>query len=416
MRISRENLSLVNPRINLHNLIEPSRKELNRQRQATLGVAFKNDEGVIGGGSGKTNSKVQELVGKLLDETLALSVRQSAAKEIGRIREIQAKEDFIALIRALDSKDYFVKGTIPLVLFKNSESAIKDVDVALLRQDLLSEDPYTCSYAAWVLGNLKSDAKETVPDLIKVLSRDKGPRDHAIWALGRIGPEASEAIPYLKEFLTNEDDGTKIATLTALGNMKEKAKELSLEIKEILLKDRNSNVRYYAAQALGEIKPSKDEIINALIETLKQDQSAVQNGAIDALGKMGSNAKKAVPDLIKALDNNELRTNAIYALGHIGEEAKDAVPALVKISNNEENTGHAAIFYALGNIGPAAKDAVPTLMSFVSKPRKDAKDEFDFVHAVEALAKIQGKCIHHMHEEIDKKNKKPGFLSWLFGF
>lgn len=76
------------------------------------------------------------------------------------------------------------------------------------------------------------------------------------------------------------------------------------------LKDRDQNVRIYAAAALGRIGSSSG--VQALAEALKDREPAVQLAAVQALERIGSKAKKAVPAL------KELAAEA-------GPELKEAV-------------------------------------------------------------------------------------------
>src|SRR5262245_41372105 len=54
------------------------------------------------------------------------------------------------------------------------------------------------------------------------------------------------------------------------------------------------------------------------------------------LGEMGVDAKVAVPALIEALKDKELRYSAAIALGDIGPDAKAAVPALMEALRVED--------------------------------------------------------------------------------
>jgi len=65
---------------------------------------------------------------------------------------------------------------------------------------------------------------------------------------------------------------------------------------------------------------------------LRDESRPGRDGAIWALGRLGAEAKDAVPDLIHALrDDDELiRATAAEALGRMGAAAEHAVPALIE--------------------------------------------------------------------------------------
>lgn len=70
------------------------------------------------------------------------------------------------------------------------------------------------------------------------------------------------------------------------------------------------------------------EEISNVVQQLKDKNANVRMKAAESLGRMGANARQAVPDLIDCLDDKAagMRMKAIKALGEIG--AKEAVPAL----------------------------------------------------------------------------------------
>ncbi len=84
-----------------------------------------------------------------------------------------------------------------------------------------------------------------------------------------------------------------------------------------------------AEHALGRIGAPA---VPLLVEALRSPDVAVRLRAVEALGRMGSEAANAVPTLIPLLDdaNPDVRRSAARTLGLIGPAAKDAVPSLVR--------------------------------------------------------------------------------------
>jgi HEAT repeat protein len=91
---------------------------------------------------------------------------------------------------------------------------------------------------------------------------------------------------------------------------------------------------------------------------------SLEETAVDSLARIG---RPAVPELIKALRNNEpkLRYQAAQVLGRIGPEAEVAVPALVRAMEDPEPGVQKAAARALGQIGTEAGDAVRALMDLI---------------------------------------------------
>jgi hypothetical protein len=104
--------------------------------------------------------------------------------------------------------------------------------------------------------------------------------------------------------------------------------------------------------------------------------------AAGALSLAGPGAKDAVPDLVEALQKNDLkdkkmseniRGTVLYALQKIGPGAKAAVPAAIAILRDKSL--HFSLRQdaaeALGSIGPAARDALPFLKAAANDPQEE---------------------------------------------
>ncbi|MEK7384627.1 MAG: HEAT repeat domain-containing protein [Elusimicrobiota bacterium] len=90
-------------------------------------------------------------------------------------------------------------------------------------------------------------------------------------------------------------------------------------------------VRHYCGQALVKSMSQKSSVQTALLASaLKDGLSDVRLYAAAALGQIGSRAKQAVPALAEALKDSEpvVRLNAALALGKMGRGARPALPAL----------------------------------------------------------------------------------------
>ena len=143
--------------------------------------------------------------------------------------------------------------------------------------------------------------------------------------------DAKEALPVLLESLDYPDAGVRANIASALGELGDKSVGAPLLT---LLKDSDSLVRIKAAESLGLL--NYVEGIDLLAQVLHADNDPlVRLHAAEAL-RMVKNIK-ALPHLIKALDDPDKRVRAYAAdsIGHIG--VVDALPILIEKLDSEQS-------------------------------------------------------------------------------
>ena len=291
---------------------------------------------------------LSDLIGELKDK--ALYFRWSAAAALGRI----GPEAVPALIAALKDENEHVRESAADVLGDIGPEA--KAAVPALIEALKDKDEGVRWRAARALGDIRSEAKDAVPALIEAI-KDDDIRWSAAAALGRIGPEAVTA---LIAALKDENEHVRESAADVLGDIGPEAKAAVPALIEAL-KDKVEGVRWSAAAALGRIGP---EAVPALIAALKDENEHVRDSAADVLGDIGPEAKAAVPALIEALKDKVEgdRWSAAAALGRIGPEA---VPALIAALKDENEHVRDSAADVLGDIGPEAKAAVPALIEAI---------------------------------------------------
>ena len=187
------------------------------------------------------------------------------------------------------------------------------------------------------------------------------------------------------------------------------------------LKDPDDRIRWIAAETLGVLRAEAKAVVPTLAGMVNtevgpvppgevairsfQDQGQIyvlgenQKGgdplriaAIQALGGFGREAANAVPELVQALRDKDLRVRwfAAEALGLIGPDAKAAIPALhaalrsrdavaADAANVDGGVADAPMrliaAFALGRIGPEARAAIPDLIAALSGPDSRVRAE-----------------------------------------
>ncbi|AKL98508.1 HEAT repeat domain-containing protein [Endomicrobium proavitum] len=115
-----------------------------------------------------------------------------------------------------------------------------------------------------------------------------------------------------------------------------------------------------AANTIGSMAAGS-ETVNILIGKLNSDSALVRLGAIQAIGKLGSNGAQAVPAIIPFLSSADanVRANAAFALGQIGPKASAATPQLIQLISDKNSKVQRNAVEAIANIGGAN---VPSLL------------------------------------------------------
>lgn len=138
---------------------------------------------------------------------------------------------------------------------------------------------------------------------------------------------------------------------------------------------------------------AEDADVPRLIEKLLKDEKVGnRRKAAQDLGQLGAKAEKAVPALIRALEDNDVavRDEVEVALSKIGEVA---VPGLLDGMRNDDQFVRVRIVTILGNIGPSAgKRALNALEEASTKDTssfvKDAAEKSAFRVKVDAKTLI----------------------------
>jgi len=249
-----------------------------------------------------------------------------------------------------------------------------------------AEDPaqpavYNGRTAAQWLTELKR-LRGSQSDMVAVVS----PGD-ALIALGK------DAIPALAQEVAEHDDADIVEILGRIG-------EPAVPALSQCLDDRTPEFRCLVLGALSRTK-GKERAVPAIIQCLADTESIAEIGgekvkpcnvAADLLQQIGAPPREALPALIEALgqtDHPLMQQAACEALGRLGPQARSAVPALAKATDPRvPKVAHSAI-KALGSIG--GEQAVAALAArFDTLPGNESPSGYDLQgEAARALGKTK---------------------------
>jgi HEAT repeat protein len=140
------------------------------------------------------------------------------------------------------------------------------------------------------------------------------------------------------------------------------------------------------------------------IEMLEGTNPTAKLSAVNAVGKIGPEAKEAIPALIEMIRqtrNHDRKTllgcnHALLAMG------KEIVPYMISLLKDDEWEMRRGAAWILGKVGPDAKAAVPALTEALKDPNPAVQKK-----AAEALQKITGKNAEAVNPHSGESASKP---------
>jgi HEAT repeat protein len=156
---------------------------------------------------------------------------------------------------------------------------------------------------------------------------------------------------------TIQVEGTGPSTKEPLYN----GKPLSAWIKA--LQDKDPNVRQEAAEALGRMGPDARAAVPALRDAMEDKQ--ISEVAAVALWNVD---RATFIDVLKTQRGSQSGWAAVVALWQIGPAAKEVIPILLEIAKNERDSDRPHALAALGSVGADPEVALPLLTAALRDP------------------------------------------------
>ncbi|HLF93229.1 MAG TPA: HEAT repeat domain-containing protein [Planctomycetota bacterium] len=307
-------------------------------------------------------------------------VRKEAAKSL---RSLRAREAGSALVEALNDGDVEVRfDALEAVVALRVREALP----TLLRIPGIVRPEYAAA-AIFKLGGY-----ELIPDLEKRLSHEReNVCEIAILALGFLGSRASLA--RIAPLLEGPATGVQIPAMQALAHLGAKEQGPRLLAR---FRNREEFFEFFyrePAEALGRLHVK--EAIPDLLKALADQDPALGGVAAEALGRMG--VREAIPGMLALAGSEEYydRSAAASALGWLG--GTEVVPPLLKLLKDSDGDVAAAAADALAELGvreaaPLIRELVPGLFSRDRFSRPGALCRLGFREAVPALLGDPDRC------------------------
>lgn len=292
--------------------------------------------------------------------------------------------------------------------------------VPALAKALADDSPAVRSVAAIALGKIGPAAAAAVPALAELvgdvknfdeklyeLSTDRpaSPRAAALAALAKLGPkgkavlkekllpaliaeyktakpspftgpgiglfyaiegDADDAVPAVVGYIRRRDSGSELdSVLTMLRRFGPVGRKTYAE----LLRDKNPDLRYYAARCLAlsqayKADPHLADFTPQLLEGLKDDEKRIRDANVAVFSRMGEKAPKEAIEafaarLTNAGKNPNKLSDAVYDMALFG---RAAVPVLTAGLKSADDVATRTVYLrALAGVGHAATDALPVV-------------------------------------------------------
>jgi HEAT repeat protein len=249
--------------------------------------------------------------------------------------------------------------------------------------------------AAFALGSIRAEGADTALEQ-QAQTDDKFLEILSVWALARTNPDDEDrqrtAVTLLLEGINDPDERTRAASIRALAQL-DAPEDMRSQVFEKFMASPYPEVMPAAMDAVA---ARGAEMVERVAARLADPKTRIH--AVRVLGRMGPEAKDAVPQLVAALEDSEpeLGGEINFALGAIGPDASAAVPALTAMVNDENDSLRYSAVFALGEIGPAAAEATSALVGNVKNPKE--KDPFLTFASALALSRI-----HPDNERVAKR-------------
>jgi HEAT repeat protein len=235
-------------------------------------------------------------------------------------------------------------------------------------------DPEMRMQTLIALGEIGPDSKTVLPAIVKALGdKESSVRYGATFALGKIAVSNADGIAQLKKQLDSADPFLKMISAWSLARMSPNDKATVEQAVKLLvesLKADDKHVRAAAARGLFELNVPREQVAPVFAELLADKDPEVQANVAEALATLG---EKAIPRIIRALENNDTQSMAVQVIRRLGPKAKDAVPALALEMTDPSGDHRHEVTFALAAIGPDAKAAVPALIKALDDPEAQVR-------------------------------------------
>ena len=216
------------------------------------------------------------------------NVRMKVANELGFTGGIDAAEAVPALVDALSDSYEPVRRNAIYALGAIGKPAVESlIDALDSEKEAFEMEPIL--HISDPAHGLAAIGASAVPALITALEDEReNVRASAAYALGEMGPVAAAAVDGLIGLLTDESEEVRRHATSALGMIKVPVAKTVPALVGVLENREDTDLAFFAAQALTRIGPDATEAVPALREALLSESAYVRGFSSEALSRIGT--------------------------------------------------------------------------------------------------------------------------------
>jgi S1-C subfamily serine protease/HEAT repeat protein len=320
---------------------------------------------VAGGGGGAMSAANLSDVVKMLSNADAAK-RAKAAETLGEMGE-KAKAAISSLLKLLNDPDDFVKRMATNALDKIGLPSKSDVP--MLANLLRDQSVELRRYAARTLEKMGADARGALNDLLQATTdKDTVVRQHAFRSLGRFGRDAKDLILRpLEEGLKDEDRDVRLAAAESLGNVYASANDM--ESLRKLIKHDDPDIKVMAVKGLVKMGKNAKPALPEMMDLAKNDQGDLRKAVLQWIVTLDpADSKQAMPMVMEGLKNGDkdMKLTALALLANSPKEVQPSTVATLRDLVKDADVKEKAL-ECLAKVAPYQKSALGVLVELVKE-------------------------------------------------
>jgi HEAT repeat protein/beta-lactamase regulating signal transducer with metallopeptidase domain len=212
---------------------------------------------------------------------------------------------------------------------------------------------------------------------LKPAIRVDGLKAFAAFGANGYGPEATQAVLEMMRgydvMIENSSDEDAPVVKASYGAIRKIGAE-AVPVLTAVVKSENRNARRFAIEALGRVGTDARPAVPALLHAMKHEDRETRKRAINVVGNIDPHAKGFVAALIEALKDEDaaIRSLAAGELGGVTKDAKAAIPALLEALRDKEAGVRISAIQTVINID-AGKEAAVAVSRLLQDGKRNIK-------------------------------------------